>query len=432
MRLYDAHVSDSAQTAPAASAQRPRGPSLPTLETFSAFKSRPFTYLWINTLGFALVQATQRFAFVWLVLELGRGSGAAGLVSFALGIPVLFMTIPAGVLADRMDRRTLVLASQLAAVAVTLAAGIIVFVGAMTTGVALILALGVGATVAVGLPVRNAIVPTVVERGRLMNAIVMMSMSMNVSQIIGPAFGGLAIAIWGIGGAFIAQGVVLLIGTAALIPLAVPRARAAAENRAPIEDLREGLHFVWNHRGIRTLILLLCGSSMFMIGPFTALLPLIAKEDLGKEALAASLLFAFMGAGMMIGSLALASMPGLRNKGGWFLGSMIMGGLILAGIGLSPWYPLTATLMFVGGLGGGFFMNLNQTLVQANTPHELMGRVVSIHTLGFQGLGPFGALLAGALAIALTAPIWMAIGGAIAAAMALLTLLTQPSLRRMS
>ena len=103
-----------------------------------------------------------------------------------------------------------------------------------------------------------------------------------------------------------------------------------------------------------------------------------------------------------------------------------MGGLILAGIGLSPWYPLTATLMFVGGLGGGFFMNLNQTLVQANTPHELMGRVVSIHTLGFQGLGPFGALLAGALAIALTAPIWMAIGGAIAAAMALLTLLTQP------
>ena len=135
------------------------------METSSAFKSRPFTLLWINTFGFALVQATQRFAFVWLVLELGRGSGAAGLVSFALGVPVLFMTIPAGVLADRMDRRKLVLISQLAAVGVTLAAGIIVFAGAMTTVVALVLALGVGATVAVGLPVRNAIVPTVVERG---------------------------------------------------------------------------------------------------------------------------------------------------------------------------------------------------------------------------------------------------------------------------
>ena len=415
-----------------ASAPARTAPGLPTLETFSAFKSRPFTYLWINTFSFGLVQATQRFAFVWLVLELGRGSGAAGLVSFALGIPVLFMTIPAGVLADRMDRRTLVLVSQLAAVVVTLVAAVVVFVGAMTTAFALVLALGVGATVAVGLPVRNAIVPTVVERGRLMNAIVMMSMGMNVSQIIGPAFGGLAIAIWGIGGAFVAQGVVLLIGTAALIPLAVPRARAASENRAPIEDLREGLHFVWNHRGIRTLIVLLCGSSMFMMGPFAALLPQIAKEELGKEAFTASLLFAFMGAGMLISSLGLASMPGLRNKGGWFLGSMILGGSMLAGIGLSPWYPLTAALMFVGGLAGGFFMNLNQTLVQANTPHEMMGRVVSIHTLGFQGIGPFGALLAGALAVALTAPIWMAISGAIVAALALFTLLTQPALRQLS
>jgi len=415
-----------------ASAPARTSPGLPTLETFSAFKSRPFTYLWINTFSFGLVQATQRFAFVWLVLELGRGSGAAGLVSFALGIPVLFMTIPAGVLADRMDRRTLVLVSQLAAVVVTLAAAVVVFVGAMTTAFALVLALGVGATVAVGLPVRNAIVPTVVERGRLMNAIVMMSMGMNVSQIIGPAFGGLAIAIWGIGGAFVAQGVVLLIGTAALIPLTVPRARAASENRAPIDDLREGLHFVWNHRGIRTLIVLLFGSSMFMMGPFAALLPQIAKEELGKEAFTASLLFAFMGAGMLISSLALASMPGLRNKGGWFLGSMILGGSMLAGIGLSPWYPLTATLMFVGGLSGGFFMNLNQTLVQANTPHEMMGRVVSIHTLGFQGIGPFGALLAGVLAIVLTAPIWMAISGAIVAALALVTLLTQPALRQLS
>ena len=261
-----------------------------------------------------------------------------------------------------------------------------------------------------------------------MNAIVIMSMSQNVSQIIGPAFGGLAIAIWGIGGAFVAQGVVLLIGTLALIPLTVPRAREASENRAPIE----GLRFVWGHQRIRTLIFLLCGSGIFMIGPFAALLPQIAKEELGKEALGASLLFAFMGSGMMISSLALASRPDLKNKGGWFIGSLMFGGLMLAGIGLSPWYALTAGLMFVGGMSGGIFMNLNQTLVQGNTPHELMGRVVGIHTLGFQGLGPMGALVAGGGAIALGAPIWMAISGAALFSIATLTLLTQPTLRRMS
>ena len=430
-------VTEQAQSAPAAPARPATRPSLPTLETFSAFKSRPFTYLWINTMSFALVQATQRFAFVWLVIEgvdrggLGLGAGATGMVAFALGIPVLFVTIPAGVLADRMDRRSIVLASQLVAVGVTFAAGVILLAGAMTTVIAMLLAAGVGATIAVGLPVRNAIVPTVVERDTLLKAIVMMSMAMNVSQIVGAGLGGLAIAIWGIGGAFVAQGVVLLIGTLALVPLRVPRAREASEHRAPLQDLLDGLRFVWKHQGIRTLILLLAGSGIFMIGPFMSLLPLIAKEELGREALQSSLLFVFMGLGMTISSLGLASLPDLKNKGGWFIGSLMMGGFTLVVIGLSPWYALTATVMFTGGMAGGFFMNLNQTLVQANSPHEMMGRVVGIHTLAFQGIGPFGGLIAGLLAAQMGAPLWMAISGAVLFCLASMTLATQPSLRKM-
>ncbi len=429
-----AEQAPSAGGAPARPATRP---ALPTLETFSAFRSRPFTYLWINTMSFSLVQATQRFAFVWLVIEgvdkggLGHGAGAAGIVAFALGIPVLFVTMPAGVLADRMDRRTLVLGSQLVAVAVTAAAGAILLAGAMTMVIAMILAAGVGATIAVGLPVRNAIVPTVVDRDTLLKAIVMMSMAMNVSQIVGAGLGGLAIAIWGIGGAFVAQGAVLLIGTLALLPLRVPRAREAAAHRAPLHDLLDGIRFVWGHRGIRTLILLLAGSGIFMTGPFMSLLPQIAKEELGREALQASLLFTFMGAGMTISSLALASLPDLKNKGGWFVGSLMMGGVTLVTIGLSPWYALTAAVMFTGGMAGGIFMNLNQTLVQANSPHEMMGRVVGIHTLAFQGLGPMGSLLSGLLAVMLGAPVWMAISGAILFFLATATLVTQPALRKM-
>lgn len=425
-------MSEQARSAPAAR------PGLPTLQTFSAFHSRPFTYLWINTMSFALVQATQRFAFVWLVIEaveiggLGRGPAWAGNVFFALGVPVLFVTIPAGVLADRVNRRALVLISQLTAVAVTLAAGVIVIAGAMTTVIAMGLAVGVGATIAVGLPVRNAIVPSVLEGGRLLNAVVMMSMAMNVSQIVGPALGGLIIELWGIGGAFLAQGVVLLIGTLALVPLRVPMARTAAQHRAPLQELREGLRFVWGHRGIRTLILLLTGTGVFMIGPFGTLLPQIAKNELGREAFEAGLLFAFMGAGMMISSLGLASNPDLRNKGGWFIGSLIMAGMILPVLGFSPWYPLTAAVMFIGGMGGGIFMNLNQTLVQANTAPEMMGRVVSIHTLAFQGLGPLGGLLAGYMAAWMGAPLWMAICGAILFTFTTFALVTQPSLRKMS
>ena len=427
-------MAEQATSAPARPATRP---ALPTLDTFSAFKSRPFTYLWINTMSFALVQATQRFAFVWLVIEaidvggLGKGSAWSGAVFFALGIPVMFVTIPAGVLADRINRRSLVLGSQLVAVGVTVAAGVIIVAGEMTTTIALVLAVGVGTTIAVGLPVRNAIVPTVVDRRTLLKAIVMMSMAMNISQILGPALGGIAIQVWGIGGAFIAQGVVLLIGTLALIPLRVPDARTADHQQKPLQDLREGVRFVWGHRGIRTLILLLGVTGIFMMGPFGTLLPQIAKEELGSSPFEAGLLFAFMGAGMMISSLGIASVPDLKNKGGWFMVSLMTAGFVLPALGLSPWYALTAVVIFLGGMGGGVFMNLNQTLVQANSPHEMMGRVVGIHTLAFQGIGPMGGILAGFMAAWLGAPIWMAISGGILLALTTMAFLTQPVLRKM-
>ena len=420
----------SAAAAPAAS--RASAPRLPTLETFSAFKSPAFRLLWTNTFVFSIIQATQRFAFVWLVLDLGRGSSAAGGIAFALGIPVLFVTIPAGVLADRIDKRMLVLVSQLFAVLITLLAAILVFADAMAPWVTFALAMGVGATVAIGLPVRNAIIPSVIERDRLMNAIVMMSLSQNFSQIAGPAFAGVVIAIWGIGGAFVAQAIVLLIGTIALIPLRVPRNVEDGPRRQPLAELGEGLRFVTGHRGILTLVLLLCASGILMIGPFSALLPQIAKEELGQSAFMASLLFAFMGAGMMISSLGLASAPGLRNKGGWFIGTLMTGGVSLTLIGLSPWYAATAAVMFFGGMGGGIFMNLNQTLIQANTPQPIMGRVMSIHTLAFMGVGPFGALIAGAGASALSAPTWMAISGIGLFTVSAIAIVTQPALRRMS
>ena len=431
-------MSEQARSAAGTRARPGNRPSLPTIETFSAFRSRPFTYLWINTLSFNLVQAMQRFAFVWLVIEavdvggLGRGSEWSGAVFFALGIPVLFVTIPAGVLADRINRRSLVLVSQVVAVAVTVAAGVLIVAGAMTTVLALVLAAGVGATIAVGLPVRNAIVPTVVDRDTLLKAIVMMSMAMNISQIVGAALGGLLIAAWGIGGAFIAQGVVLFVGTLALIPLRVPDVRSAEEHRQPLHELQEGMRFVWDHQGIRTLVILLAIAGIFLIGPFGTLLPQIAKEELGRNALEASLLFTIMGVGTVVSSLAIASAPQLRNKGGWVIGTLISAGIVVPLLGVSPWYALTAGVMFCGGVAAGIFMNLNQTLVQANTPPEMMGRVVSIHTLSFQGIGPFGGMLAGLMAAWMGAPLWMVISGAILFVVATATFVTQPVLRRMS
>ncbi len=195
---------------------------------------------------------------------------------------------------------------------------------------------------------------------------------------------------------------------------------------------REGFRFVRHNRQIAGLMFLLVVSGLLMMGPSGALIPQIAKEELGKGAFLSSALFIFVGIGMLSTSLFLASAGNMANKGGWFIASLIGGGGVFGSIGLSPVYGLTAALMLVWGMGGGFFMNLNQTLIQSYTPPAIMGRVMSIHTLGFMGVSPMGALLAGAMADRLGAPEWLAISGFSLTVISLVVVLTQPTLRRMA
>lgn len=202
--------------------------------------------------------------------------------------------------------------------------------------------------------------------------------------------------------------------------------------RRPFQDFKDGISFVVGHRGIALLILLLVVSGLLMMGPSGALIPQIAKEELGAGPFAASALFVFVGIGMMGSSFFLASRKDMANKGGFFIGSLITGGLIFASFGISSEYAVTALFMLLWGVSGGFFMNLNQTLIQSNTPLDLMGRVMSIHTIAFMGVTPMGALGAGFMADMVGAPTWVAISGFMLTGIALLALLTQPKLRRMS
>jgi MFS family permease len=410
---------------------RPR-PGLPSRDTFAALENPNFRWLWLHTMSFSLVQGMQRFAFVWLVLDIAQGDRAAGIVTFCLGIPVFVFSLPAGLLADRTNRQALLLGSQVAGIAATTAAAVIILAGEATLAFSYVMALGVGAAIAFGQPVRQAILPSLVDRSTLMNAIVLNTLGMNIMFIVGPALGGATIALFGIGGGFAMQAVIMVAGAILLLPLKVPAGQHSASPRTRgLGDLFDGIRFVLRNRNIALLILLLMLTGVFMMGPSSALIPQVAKENLGKEAFAASMLFTFTGLGMLVTSLWLASQKGLRNKGAVFMGAVVAGGILIAAIGLSQWYLLTAVLMFVWGGGGGFFINLNQTLVQGNTPDQYMGRVMSVHTLGFMGFAPLGALLSGAMAGVIGASEWMAVSGATLTAITLVILATQGALRRM-
>ena len=226
-----------------------------SLQTFAAFELRDFRLLWANNFSYALVQGIERFAFAWLVIDtLQAGEIYLGLSAFALGIPVFFLSLPAGVLADRWNRRTLLVVSQLIVLAGALLAAILIWVDLMNLRVALGMALFVGTGVAVGQPVRQALVPAVVPPHRLMNAITLNSAGQTVSQMIGPALGGVAIAVAGLEGNFALQAILMAVGLIFLLPLRIPAhvmapvAAAGSTLRVMAGDVMmkgEGAPLVW-------------------------------------------------------------------------------------------------------------------------------------------------------------------------------------------
>lgn len=406
---------------PSAELLRPRHP-------FSILGERPFRALWLNTIAFILIQSTQRFAFVWLVLELGGKEREAGIVAFAMGIPILFLSLPAGVLSDRMDRRTLLAWSQLGAFAVSGVTAALILTHQISVPATYLLAAAMGATTAYGQPVRQAIVPSIIPAHRLQNAIALMTLAMNTSFMVGPAIGGAMIASWGIGTSFAVQTFVYAIAFVPLRGLRLPAVIKRAERHVRTE-IGEGIAFILHDRGIRVLVGMLMVFGLLMIGPFQALLPIVARDNLGRGALGTGLLFASLGTGMLITSLILASVRDLRRKGLIFAINYVAGGVGFAAIGLSRSYAVTLVVLFFWGMGGGLFINLNQTLVQMRTPHELMGRVMSVQMLSFAGIGPIGSLLAGAGAEAIGAAAWIGICGAFIAATGVLVVATQPDVR---
>lgn len=400
------------------------------LETFAAFSSPNFRLLWLSSTAFFLAQGTQRFAFVWMMLELTDGTSRAGIVVFALGLPLILFSLPAGVLSDRHDRRMLIVGAALWGAMVMLTTAALLVAGQMNTPLALVIAIAAGTGMAVGQPVLRAVLPSIVTGERLMNAVVLSSMGANFARIFGTALGGFAIATWGIEGAFVVQAAMFVISAITALPLRISRQVAAAP-RGMARDLGDGLRFIASHRPVLWLLVLMAISGLLMIGPILILLPEISRSRLGQDAFATSVFFSIFSGGTLTTSLVLASLGDLPRKGGWFLAAVISGGILTFGMGQSSVYALTAVICFLLGTVAGVFMNLNQTLIQSHTPDEMMGRVMGMHSLAMSA-PTVGMLLAGFGAAALGDTWWMGASGLGLSLVAVILALAQPGLRRLN
>ena len=394
---------------------------------------KPFRLLWTNSFLFVLVQSTQRFAFVWLALELGARSDINGLILFVMGIPALLISLPVGVMSDHLNRRTLLLVSQLGALATTVAIAFMVSADIMTISWAIAASFAAGVFIALGTPVRAAAIPTLVPQDKLIGAIAVNTIGMNIGLIIGPATAGPVIRIWGIQGAFWLQAVLYFLGFIALLRLELP-AGVNHERKSLRWEILEGVKFIQGHQAVRSFFVLLSSSTVFMMAPWIVLGPQLAREQAGASASQTTVMFALLGVGQFVTSLIIMRFNQLLvRKGLWFMLGLCWGSAVQIFLGQSTSIPIMSMFLFMWGVGGGLYMNLNQTLIQNNTPREVMGRVMAIHSLLMSGLAPAGALLVGFIARQVdSAPLVFSVCGAAMMASTLYFLIAKPHLRPMA
>ena len=346
-----------------------------------------------------MIGGISRFAFVWIALEISDRAAAPAFLGFAVGIPGLIVSLPAGVISDRVDRRWLVIWVSLGGAAVLLATALIIQADLISLPVAMVLAFGVGTSVAIVTPALQAMVPQLVPQDRIMSAVGLQNMGQAVAQIAGALIGGGSIAAFGLGPAFfvfavLALGSVFLMWLVDLPPYDRAARAAGGAVRSMIEDIGTGLRYAFGRDPLRSLII----TGLFMgsgIGAYGILMPDIAKNELGQGVLATSMLIAMLSVGMVTTSLFLASRRQITRRGLMFLAAFNCFGPGLMAIGLSNNYLLTVAIMIVWGACGGVLMTSQRTLLQEFTEPHMMGRMMSLFALTFNGLLPISAIYVG-------------------------------------
>jgi MFS family permease len=366
----------------------------------------------------------------WLVLNLTDSQFALGATSAASTAPILLLSVFAGVLADRLDLRHLLAATQLAAAGVAAVLAVLTVTGVVQYWQVLVLAALAGAAGALASPSFQAVVSTIVDRSAIGNAVALNSAQFNLSRVLGPTVAGLVIAAGSLALAFFANAVALVIVAVVMLRLPIGRPSSAGRVEASMwANLLDGVRYVRAERTIALLVLLAAIPALFILN-YLVLMPVFARDILKVGAPGLGLLNASLGIGALSGALFVAV---TRPGGG--SGRLALIGLGSASIGLivfglSTWLPLSCVALAVlGGSQVAYYATTN-TLIQVLVSPRLRGRVLSLYVLTSLGVIPFGNLIAGAIAERFGAPLALAGGGTVTLIILVAVAIGFPALRR--
>ena len=351
----------------------------------------------------------QTVAQSWLVYRLTGSSLKLGLVGFASQIPVFIMAPVGGTAADRFNRHRVIIATQTISMVLALILAGLTLSHEVQVPHILILAALLGLVNAFDIPARQAFLVEMVGREDLMNAIALNSSMFNGARIIGPAVAGILVAKIGEGWCFFANGVSYIAVIIGLLMMRIQHPKRGTSEASPLEHIIEGFRFVRNTAPIRAILLLL--GLVSLVGmPYTVLMPVFADRILHGGARGLGILMCSTGVGALLGALTLALRAGIRGLGRWVALACAGFGVSLFLFSFSRYFWLSAALLLPVGFSMMLRMACSNTLIQAMVPDQLRGRVMAVYSMMFMGMAPFGALLGGALADRLGAPVTVAIG----------------------
>jgi predicted MFS family arabinose efflux permease len=392
-------------------------------KVFKAFQYRDFRLMWIGACTSSIGTWMQIVAQGWLIYRLSHSSFLLGLDQFLAGIPIFLFSLIGGVVADRAERRKILMVSQYIQMASAGILTVLVTFGLTHVWPILCLSFVSGFAQAFGGPAYSALIPTLVDREDMPNAIALNSIQFNLAVTVGPALAGITLARFGEKWCF---GLNALSFVAPIISLSMIASRFIPEvtKESMYASLKQGIKFLWLHGSMVGLIVL-AFLMTFLAMPMRTYIPVFVKDIFHRGPETYGNLLSLMGVGSICGSLAVASLGNISKKGRFALTMLVCLGAGIAGFSLSKTLPLSYAMLVVVGASMMAVFATVTSLVQLIVTNEMRGRVMSVYNCAFRGGMPLGNLASGWLVPAFTAPLVLAANGFLLILVALYFLVVQ-------
>jgi MFS family permease len=386
------------------------------LHALSALRHHNYRLYWFGQLFSVLAQNMEHVAQGWLVLELTNSPLALGVTGLAHALPTITLTLIGGAIADRADRRRIMIASQSATAVMFLTIAVLVLTGLIALWHVMLLAFISGSIRAFDRPSRMALLPQMVPRQDIPNAVAIGGTIWQLCRLLGPAAAGMLIYLFGVGPTFVACSLASFMAVSLWLAIRTVQPAFAASSGL-LTHMMEGINFIRKNQLYYTLMGMTFFNSVFGM-PYLILMPVFARDLLQVGSQGFGFLQTAGGAGALIGTLSVAAFSDTRRLPLQAARGATLFGVLLLVFAFSQLYSLSLALAFLLGMVSQFYITAINTVLQLNLPEQLRGRVMGVHGLTWD-LMPVGGMIAGAIAEFAGAPTAVAVGAVFVAGLGL-------------